>query len=268
MSNVALGCKVEEALHRPEAVTNGIVTGYTGHDGFARFQCPGYLTVDLARVVDASAIRMLIWDGRGSEGSTRATRGYKYRLLTSTDRRTWQVLYDTGSSSTNGWQVFTFPERMKVRYVRLHGLYNSANPNFHVVEIEVHDAPPPPLQAETMLEREIVPSESEVEILDGLPIEESVDALAVSLERLLVDHNWVNPEPVHELIAQLRLRAYDISGLEQRIGSVRRQIVDPVEAELRDGRKFTVRSYWLGIAGGVIGLASLLLFVVDWLLSR
>lgn len=58
--NVAQGKKVlESAVISPKDVTDGITDGYTGYRGFAHFQWPGYLTVDLETKHSLYCIRFL-----------------------------------------------------------------------------------------------------------------------------------------------------------------------------------------------------------------
>jgi len=261
VSNVALGRPVVEPVGESEAATDGIVTGYTGSKGYAHFRWPDNLTVDLGQTHDLVAIRMLLWDGLGSGKGHRAQRSYKYRLLVSADAREWKVLFDTNGDSYNGWQVFTLSEPLSAQFVRVHGLWNSANSAFHIVQVEAHDSPPPPLTAEATLECVVGVGALATEDGDGLPLERSVDSIVNSLEALVASNNVLNPEPFKELIAQLRLQVSDISTLERRMGAVRRQIVEPVEAELKVGRKYSVGGYWFGFIGGLIGLISLLLYL-------
>lgn len=268
MANVALGRPVAEPVENPTAATDGQTTGYTGSDGFAAFVWPGYLTVDLGEVARLRCIRVLLWDGLGKGSGGRDPRGYKYRVLTSSDRRSWWVLFDSGVESSNGWQVFHLRQALEARYVRIHGLQNTANHMFQVVQVEAHDDTPPPLEAEVMLEREIGQDQMVAEHRDGLPLEHSVAAIVRSLEDLVAAHQILNPKPFRELISQLRLQVTDVSALERRMGSVRRQLVEPVREELARGRRYSVGGYWFGLAGGLFGLLSLALYVYDRLAGK
>lgn len=52
------------------------------------------------------------------------------------------------------------------------------------------------------------------------------------------------------------------------MGSVRRQLIKPVEQELERGRKYSVGGYWFGLVGGVLALLSLVLYVFDRITGR
>src|SRR3989339_1861781 len=110
MPNIALNKSFEEPINNASEATNGIVSGYTGVKGFAFFSWPGTMTIDLGEIKKIYCIRFLLWDGLGKGGSKRDPRIYKYRLLTSTNHKIWNVYFDTASNGFNGWQVFTFPQ--------------------------------------------------------------------------------------------------------------------------------------------------------------
>jgi hypothetical protein len=224
------------------------------------------MTLDLGQVAPLDSIRLLLWDGLGDGGGVRDSRGYKYRLLTSTDRRTWSVLFDSGDESLNGWQVFHFAERLSAQYIRVHGLWNSANSDFHVVELEAWDEAPPPLEAAAILEREIAPATLALEESDGLPLERTVDAIVHSLEDLVAAHDFLNPKPFRDLIGQLRLQVADVSALERRVDAVRRQLVEPVTSELERSSKYSVWSVRFGAVGVLLAFVSLALYIAGQVL--
>lgn len=269
MPNVALGKPVLEPVNKPESVTDGNVIDYTAKAGFTWFDWPGYLTIDMEQAVKLSTIRLLLWDGLGTGSSSRDPRGYRYRLLTSLDSQTWNVLFDSGRETYNGWQVFHLKESILVQYVRIHGLWNSVNPGFHLVQVEAFDEMPPPLNAEVILDREIGPEVIYKEEGNALPLGHSVDAIIRSLENLIGAYSQVvNPKPFHDLITQLRLQVSDIAALERRMGAVRRQLTEPVAAELQRGRRYSMGGYWFGLIGGLATIFSLGLYVWDRFFSK
>lgn len=262
MSNLALGRPIAEAIRNPQAATDGDIAGYTGKEGFAELIWPGYLTVDLGKISKISTIRLLLWDGLGAGGGPRDSRGYKYRLLISPDRYRWSVIFDTGAESYTGWQVFTLKEPLPTQYVRVHCLWNSANIGFHIVQLEAHDGIPPELPAGATVECEVGPGNIIIEEADGLPMEQSIDALVVQLENILSSYEILNPDPFRAVIAQLRLQVADVSALERRMGAVRRQLVEPVATELKHGRKYSVGGFWFGLAGWIVGVLSFITTVL------
>jgi len=249
-------------MRNREAATDGLITGYTGGAGFAELIFPGYLTVDLGAAARLTTVRLLLWDGLGDGIGPRDPRGYKYRLLLSADRRTWTVAFDSGGDSYNGWQVFCFKEPIDAQYVRVHGLWNSANAGFHVVQVEAYDDDPPALPTGACLECEIGPEDVTIEETDGLPLEKSIDALVSQLEDVLASTPALNPEPFRAIVAQLRLQVSDVSTLERRMGAVRRQLIEPVATELTTGRKYSVGSYWFGLGAGIVGVLSLIISII------
>lgn len=259
MANVALGKPVEEQITNASAATDGVITGYTGHDGFASRRWPGPLTVDLGRDYQIICIRFLLWDGLGNS-TERADRIYKYRLLTSIDRGSWRVIHDTFSEGGNGWQVFMFAAPSPVRYVRIYSLWNSANDAFHVVEIEAHDTEPPELNADMVLRRVVEPQAVEIENGDALPLQINMGRIISGIERLVDDNAFLNPVPFRELTAGLRRQVRDMAVLEKSMDAIRREIVGPVQRELTLSSKlgkFSVYGFWVGLLGGLLAIWSL-----------
>ena len=260
MANVALEKPVEEPVTNAASVTDGEITNYTGYIGFAELPWPSILTVDLGGSYNLICIRLLLWDGLGKEGKVRANRFYKYRLLTSTDHQVWKVIFDSSNDGSNGWQVFNFSDSLSVRYIRIHGLWNSANPSFQIVQVEAHDSPPPEVDAEIVLQRTIQTEALEEEVGDGLPLQARVGGIINGIERLIEGNDLLNPKPFRELISQLRLQVRDVTALERGMDSIRREIISPVHQELERSAKlgkFSVWGFWVGLIGGVLAIISI-----------
>ncbi len=267
MTNLALGKTIEEKIIRPGTVTDGTITGYTGSTGHARFAWPGTLTLDLGSIEKLKCIRLLLWDNLGKLGNQRDDRIYKYRLLTSVDHQIWKVLYDTGDDGFNGWQVFHFPNDIQAQYIRVHGLSNSKNPEFHIVQLEAYDTEPLDFEADIVVNKEIDDfSCISEEIGDGLPIEQSVQSMIIRLEQLVdEDPGIINPEPINAVISNLRTQVRDIGKIEKSMASIRREIINPVRAELEVSNRLGKFSKWgfvIGIIGGTFAIISLLIDVM------
>ncbi len=265
MANVALEKKVEEKINNANVVTDGIITGYTGSKGFAYFPWPGTLTVDLGEVYTLKCIRILFWDGLGKKGTVRDPRVYKYRLLTSTDHRVWKVLIDTGHEGFNGWQVFTFPDGLDTRYVRIHGIWNSAKPQIHIVQVEAHDTEAPELDAEFVLKRNILTDDIFEETGDGLPLTSRVRDIINNLENLIESNVYLNPVPFKSLITDLRSQVKNIGAIELSMDAIRSEITEPVNQELKKSSKlgrFSVWGFWVGIVGGTLAIISLVVVLL------
>lgn len=261
--NVALAMKVEEPIKNAEAATDGQIVGYTGLEGFAELTWPSTMTVALEKTHRLHTIRLLLWDGLGRGRAQRDSRTYKYRLLTSTDHTIWQVIFDSSEYGSNGWHVFEFTEPLDVRYIRIHALWNSANPWFQVVEIEAHDSLPDPLTADVTLKRRIAPASNTAEIGDGFPLRTRLDGIVGGLEQLVKGNPYLNPEPFRGLIGQLRQQVRDVSVLEHGMDSIRNEIIQPVRRELEKSAKVGRISVWLGIVGGVLAIISLTVSIVQ-----
>lgn len=269
MANLALGKRIEEEHYKnAQCVTDGQITGYTSLTGFCEFQWPNYLTVDLENIHPIKCIRLLLWDGLGAgAGAARDTRKYYYRVLASKDHRIWEVILDTLCEGFNGWQKLNLPVPVEARYIRIHGLWNSNNPYFHLVEIEAHDDDHPESEAEYTLERTINMSTNQRENGDALPIEHNVQILVKNLEQLLEVNKILNPEPIKSVISQLRIQVKDVGAIERNLELIRREITDPVSKELdksselgRQSIKLGRYSPWgfvVGIIGGILAIVSL-----------
>jgi hypothetical protein len=264
MENIALNKPIEESIRNASKATDGSVTGYSGSTGYAEFICPGTLTVNLEHSYDIYCIRFLLWDGLGKGEGQRDPRTYKYRLLTSEEHQTWEVLHDTAESGYNGWQVFNIPEGIRAQYIRIHGMWNSANLYFQIVQVEAYDAGAPPLNAECILEKTIILKDKTKEIGDALPIATMVRGIINNIDRLVEDNKKIlNPEPFRECISQLRLQISDIDNIERSTDSIRRRIIEPVASELKKSFTTARGSLWAGIIGGILAAITLFLYLLE-----
>ncbi|MEI9478884.1 MAG: discoidin domain-containing protein [Deltaproteobacteria bacterium] len=260
MTNLALHKPVEEEIGNASAATDGEVSHYTLREGYASFGWPGTLTIDLGEPQMLCCIRILLWDGLGEGGTIRDSRIYSYRLLASVDHNNWRVLFDTGRNGSNGWQVFNFQGGFETRYIRLHGLTNSINKEFHIVQVEAHDEDPHPLAVEVILQRIIETDPLQVEAGDGLPLQSKVRSIINEIDHLVETSQFLNPQPFKELISQLRVQLTDVSSIERSMDSIRREIIGPVKTELDKTAKLGKYSLWgfiVGIIGGILAISSI-----------
>lgn len=259
MANVALGKPIEEHVTNSSSATDGNASKYSAVTGFAEFSWPYMITVDLGVSCGLFCIRLLLWDGLGEANKQRDNRVYKYRLLTSVDRKTWKVIHDSLDGGGNGWQEFRFPNPLEARYVRVHGLSNSANDKFQIVQVEAHDNQPPDLDAEIVLARPVLTeSDLDNEVGDGLPLQAKVQSIISGIEELIEkNEQYINPQPFRLLISQLRNQVSDVASLERGMDSIRREIITPVRTELEQSARFSSRGFWVGLVGGVLAIFSL-----------
>lgn len=116
---------------------DALIDGKTAHSsgpavkgvGYAWGACPSNFIVEFPRAQEISKIRFLLYEkDRG--------RRYKYQLLVSPgEGKDWEMIADFSEKPSRSWQEHQF-EPKPVRMIKVVGLHNSGNPNFHVVEIE------------------------------------------------------------------------------------------------------------------------------------
>ncbi len=102
----------------------------TGGIGYAWGVCPSSFIVDLSRLQKISKIRFLLYNNKDER------RRYKYQLFISPhEDDDWEMIADRSEKPSHGWQEHKFNPRM-VRKIKVIGLHNTTNKNFHIVEIE------------------------------------------------------------------------------------------------------------------------------------
>ena len=265
MGNIALGKKILERENwiRPEELTNDNFRKYDGKKGYSYAQWPCNLTLDLGKVEDIETIRFLLYD--------EDDRSYKYRLLTSRNLNEWSVHYDSAEYNCKGWQEFNFQEKISTRYIRIHCLWNSKNRHFHIIELQAYDRDTEnhnlTISNKTLLSlgTKVQPDE----IGDGSPFTLKINDLIHGLEKIIQENSRIiNPEPIQEIIINLRTQAHDVETLEKSLGSIRREIINPVKKELEAGRKigrFSILGFYVGFAGIIISIFAILNGIFKWI---
>jgi len=128
--NVALastGAKAE-APTAPEFMNDGKIR-YGKREGFSWGHYPCDFVVKFGKTETISKIRFLLYD-------LEKDRVYTYKLYT--QRRSggkWDLVSDHSKKPSKSWQEHSFNPRM-VTAVKVEGLGNSANKQFHIVELE------------------------------------------------------------------------------------------------------------------------------------
>ena len=127
--NLALASKGARAdgARRPDLLIDG-KTDHKTREGFAFGPTPCNFTIDLRSVRSIGLIRFLLYE--------LDSRKYGYRLLISADGESWEVV--GSEKKAKGWQEISL-EDAEARYVRINGISNTANNDFHVVEVEVYE---------------------------------------------------------------------------------------------------------------------------------
>ena len=257
--NVALNKRIleKESWQNSEVLTNGNITNYNSSVGYAHTSYPEYCTLDLEKTHNIKFVRFLLWD--------KDARFYKYRLLTSKDNITWNVIYDSGNCRDIGWQAFNFLNCTTIRYVRIHALHNSVNPWFHIVEIEAYDGDNYPMYKHNQEQTVDMSSQTYIEIKDGFSTTRRLIEIANQLENTTSKTPGLDKDYFAEIISDLRIRIEDVSKIEATSESITRQILKPITIELTRSNKLGNLSIFLGIIGGVLSIFSILNIIFKWL---
>lgn len=128
VAHVSAGAQAQAPI-AAEQLLDGNSSEYTGSSGFAMGNYPCVFDIILADIYELNHIRILLWDGDA--------RSYRYRVETSIDGRTYQPLVDYSQEDRQSWQELRFKNRA-IKYIRIHGLHNSANAGVHIVEVEAY----------------------------------------------------------------------------------------------------------------------------------
>ena len=142
LQNVALSAEISgedgKTARALENVNDGNKTEYDGYNGFGYTLCSeqGAMIMDLGVEYALETIKFLLYD--------KSSRYYKYTLEYSEDGvdGPWVMLVDHSNVKSKSWQTISCSSCPKTRYLKLTGLYNSANDGFHVVEWEVYASNP------------------------------------------------------------------------------------------------------------------------------
>ncbi|MCY3019046.1 MAG: protein kinase [Planctomycetota bacterium] len=113
---------------------DGNTTEYDQGSGYAYVVFPGEFIITLPKVCLLRQMRLLLWDGE-------LDRFYRYAIETSHDGQKYVLLVDRSKGQWRSWQQIDFTPR-PVKTIKLKGVYNSSNPQFHAVELEAYCIPP------------------------------------------------------------------------------------------------------------------------------
>lgn len=250
MKNLALGKIPFELWHTPEKSTDGDFSNYNANSGYTKAHWPCYYTIDLGDTSEIDTIQFLLYD--------KDDREHKYRLLTSTDNNKWYVHYDTGSDGFNGWQCFRFENKIKAKYVRLHALYGSKVPSFHIIEFQVFDETPN--NSYIVIKNEhVLPSDNSskpTETGDGISISKKIFGLINELKKIVEKYkDQLNTAYLEGAITELSTRLADVDKIEKGAASIRREIVNPISKRIETSNILQ----WISIVFGLVGLFAFIL---------
>ncbi len=188
MANLALG-KVpleKEVWKNPEAATDGNTTNYgnRNNEGYAEASWPCQYTLDLDSEKKVASVRILLFDNLGKPNHPIADRKYTFSLSLSPDGDNYYTVYSNRDQEGGlGWYAFVFNNETFARFVRIEGHNNSKNAGFHIVQFEIHDERPAPIQNRNVQEihiRTAIPSENKLREL----INANIAQKAGELEKL------------------------------------------------------------------------------------
>jgi len=260
LANVALNRPVSEDTVNGAEITDGVTLGYTAYRGFGWFRWPGSTTLDLGEEINLKGVRFLLWDDLGDPSHRRAARQYGYRLLVSRDKLNWRILYDTSNRGRNGWQGFPIINGLPVRYVRIHGLYNTANGEFHIVQLEAYDEELPRNDVQYDHLTSLIPDDTcQFEMGEGSDMTSELMETIGTLENMIDGATGLDAAHFRRVFDKMKVRVHDLSAIADNMGSVRREIIDPVQMNLKSLLKSAKWSSWVGVAGGLIAIISILI---------
>ena len=72
------------------------------------------------------------------------------------------------------------------------------------------------------------------------------------------ENKFLNSDLINEIITNLKMKVSDIAAIENNMEAVRREIINPVTANLNKGFKISIGSLIVGIVGGVLAILTLL----------
>lgn len=129
--NVALasaGAKAK-APKGADYLIDGVSKGYDDAKGYAWGTLPCSFIVEFKKTQRIGEVRFLLWDAD-------RRRTYRYRLFVQHQSGDdWDLIADHKDKPSKSWQAHSFKKRA-VRAVKIEGLGNSVNDQFHLVEIE------------------------------------------------------------------------------------------------------------------------------------
>ncbi len=68
-------------------------------------------------------------------------------------------------------------------------------------------------------------------------LEQKVNDLIIQLVNIIETYPIVNPQPILKLINELREQVADVTAIEDKMNSIRREIISPVKTELQKSSK-------------------------------
>jgi hypothetical protein len=113
---------------------DSMLTGKVDPDRYASATWPCEWIIELDKTYELREIRFLLGEG--------GNRYYRYTMAVSDNGKTFVPVADHSQDEARMWQDIKFAPRA-VKYIRIAGLFNSANADFHILQFEAYCFPPP-----------------------------------------------------------------------------------------------------------------------------
>lgn len=169
------------------------------------------------------------------------------------------VHYDTYQDGLNGWQSFSFEEKITARYIRLHAINDSKARSFHIIEFQIFDFKPNNTDISITLDRTFSKTDvslKTIEIGDGTTISNKIHGLIKTIEKLNKKYSdSINTNILNQAKSELESRVFDIARIEKEASSIRREILHPISSRMRTSNILQ----YVSIVFGVIGIISFVL---------
>lgn len=253
--NIALHKKIlEKNCETPEQMTDGDCENYTLKKGFCQTLCPNDLTIDLETIYDIGCIRFLLFDNCGCGKRERSSRRYLYRLLTSIDGKSWNVLFDTCRDGYNGWQEFHFIPRKKMRYIRIHALNNTRNEYFHIVQLEAYENENMTFNEMPALKISIndILRKNEKKDESGYLIAKEIKKLAKEFNEILEicqSKQSINKKDFEDILFDLQKLINEAKAIEEGAVELRQQLMNKIKKQLNQAHQNAIVTMFSCLVG-------------------
>lgn len=241
MVDFALNKKVLEFCNHAGFLTDGLPDKYDGKTGYLGIHTPSYVTVDLLAVNDVKHICFKLWDNEDPDNicqdkQQRVNQLYSYRLLISSDKKEWKIVYDCSDLPSEekykkGWQSFEWANPVQVRYIRIHCMNGKRNSGFHIVELHAYDQVVNLKNVNTPISFP-VDQTFEVEIGDAYPLSYQLSDFSGrfqdTLEARVSDNK--DAKAIYDSIVDFLFRkAKEVDSVNGKVDEIRRLVADPVK---------------------------------------
>ena len=240
MTDYALNKNVLEYCNHGGFLTDGKTDKYNGVTGYLGIHAPSYVTVDLQDIKEVKNICFKLWDyeDKDNECPDKAQlkdKLYTYRLLISTDKMEWKVVYDCSKLQKDkykkGWQTFVWEQPVPVRFIRVHCMNSKRGSGFHIVELHAYDQVARLRKVDTEISFDANHT-FDVEIGDAYPLSYQLYDLSGRFQDALEKRvaGKPNAKEIYDSIIDFLFRkGREVESVNGKIDEIRRLVSDPVK---------------------------------------